>query len=75
MYAEMIKGNPETDGARMITIDGAKLSDRDRIEKIIAEYNASEGITPIKKRTAWAVDQQLRGESQAYSWWLGTRIR
>ena len=47
----------------MITIGQANLSDREEIEKLIAEYHTSEGITPIIHRIAWAVDQQLRGES------------
>ena len=48
----------------MVTIGQANLYDREEIEKLIAEYHTSEGIMPIKKRIAWAVDQQLRGESQ-----------
>ena len=47
----------------MVTISRASLSNREEIEKLIAEYHASEGITPIKERIAWAVDQQLRGQS------------
>ncbi len=47
----------------MVTIGQAEMSDREEIEKLIAEYHASEGLTPIKERIAWAVDQQLRGES------------
>src|SRR3989442_6228447 len=47
----------------MVTISRAYLSNREEIEKLIAEYHASEGITPIKERIAWAVDQQLRGQS------------
>jgi len=47
----------------MVTIDEANLSDSERIEKLIAEYHKSEGLTPIKERIAWAVDQQLRGQS------------
>src|SRR6266852_2478871 len=47
----------------MITIRQANLSDREEIEKLIAEYHTSEGLTPIKERIAWAVDQQLRRES------------
>jgi GNAT superfamily N-acetyltransferase len=41
----------------------ADPSDREEIEKLIAEYHASEDLTPIKERIAWAVDQQLRGLS------------
>jgi GNAT superfamily N-acetyltransferase len=47
----------------MLTIGHAGMSDREEIEKLIAEYHSSEGLTPIKKRIAWAVDQQLRGKS------------
>ncbi len=47
----------------MVTIGRAVQTDRDEIEKLIAEYHSSEGLRPIKERIAWAVDQQLRGES------------
>jgi GNAT superfamily N-acetyltransferase len=47
----------------MVTIGQANLSDRQEIEKLIAEYHSSEGLTPIEERISWAVDQQLRGES------------
>jgi len=47
----------------MVTIARGKMSDREEIEKLIAEYHYSESLTPIKERIAWAVDQQLRGES------------
>jgi GNAT superfamily N-acetyltransferase len=47
----------------MVTISHAGTSDRKEIEKPIAEYHSSEGLTPIKERIAWAVDQQLRGKS------------
>jgi GNAT superfamily N-acetyltransferase len=47
----------------MITVGQAVQTDRDEIEKLIAEYHSSEGIAPIKERIAWAVNQQLRGES------------
>ena len=47
----------------MATIEHAKVSDREEIEKLIAEYHASEGLLPIKERIAWAVDQQLLGQS------------
>jgi GNAT superfamily N-acetyltransferase len=47
----------------MITIGQAKMSDHEEIEKRIAEYHTSEGITPIKERIAWAVDQALQGKS------------
>jgi GNAT superfamily N-acetyltransferase len=46
----------------MIIIGQANISNHDEIEKLIAEYHASEGITPIKERIAWAVDQQLRNQ-------------
>lgn len=51
----------------MVIIEQASLQDREEIEKLIAEYHSSEGLTPIKERIAWAVDQQLSGQSQAYS--------
>jgi len=47
----------------MVTIDQGSLSDRREIERLIAEYHSSEGLTPINERIAWAVDQQLRGQS------------
>ena len=47
----------------MITIAHAGPSDRDEIEKLIAEYHFSEGLTPIKERMAWTVDQHFRGIS------------
>src|SRR5712692_1599722 len=47
----------------MITIAHAGPSDREEIEKLIAEYHFSEGLTPIKERMAWAVDQHFRGIS------------
>ena len=47
----------------MVTIVQANPSDREEIEKLIAEYHSSEGLMPIKERIAWAVDQQLRGQS------------
>ncbi len=48
----------------MVTIGHASLSGREEIEKLIAEYHSSESLTPIKKRIAWAVDQQLSGQFQ-----------
>ena len=47
----------------MVTIDQGSLEDRREIERLVAEYHASEGLTPIKERIIWAVDQQLRGQS------------
>jgi GNAT superfamily N-acetyltransferase len=47
----------------MVTIDRGSPLDRREIERLIAEYHASEGITPINERIAWAVDQQLRSQS------------
>jgi GNAT superfamily N-acetyltransferase len=47
----------------MTIIDHANSSEREEVEKLIAEYHTSEGITPIKQRIAWAVDQHLRGQS------------
>jgi GNAT superfamily N-acetyltransferase len=37
--------------------------DNGKIEELIAEYHRSEGLTPIKERISWAVDQQFRGVS------------
>ena len=47
----------------MVTIDQCSLADREEIERLVAEYHASEDLTPIKERITWAVDQQLRGQS------------
>jgi len=47
----------------MLTVGEATASDREDIEKLIAEYHSYEGLMPIIERIAWAVDQQLRGES------------
>ncbi len=47
----------------MLTISMALEQDREEVEKLIAEYHASEGIAPIKERIAWAVDEQLQGRS------------
>jgi GNAT superfamily N-acetyltransferase len=46
-----------------VKIDRAGVSDRREVEKIIAEYHASERLTPIRERISWAVDQHLSGES------------
>jgi ribosomal protein S18 acetylase RimI-like enzyme len=47
----------------LVSVGSADPSDREEIEKLIAEYHSSEGLTPIKERISWAVDRQLRGES------------
>ena len=47
----------------MVSVGLAGPSDREEIEKLIAEYHTSEGITPIKERISWAVGQQLRSKS------------
>ena len=47
----------------MVTIAQANVSDHEEIERLIAEYHSFEGLTPIKERIAWAVDQELRGKS------------
>ncbi len=47
----------------IVTIDRASPSDTKEIDRLIAEYHSSEGLTPIKERISWAVDQQLRGDS------------
>jgi hypothetical protein len=36
----------------MVTIDQGSLADRPEIERLIAEYHSSEGLTPIKERNA-----------------------
>jgi ribosomal protein S18 acetylase RimI-like enzyme len=46
-----------------VRISEARESDRNEVENLIAEYHSSEGITPIKERIAWAVDEQLQGRS------------
>src|SRR3989442_11569440 len=50
-------------GIIMVRIDRAGLSDRREIEKLIAEYHASESLTPIRERISWAVDKHLSRES------------
>jgi len=47
----------------MVTIGQGEISDREEIKRLIAVYHGSEGIAPVKKRIAWAVDQHLRGQS------------
>jgi GNAT superfamily N-acetyltransferase len=47
----------------LVTVGQANPSDREEIEKLIAEYHSSEGLTPIKEKIAWAVNQHLRGVS------------
>jgi len=47
----------------MVSIDRGSPLDRREIVRLFAEYHASEGITPINERIAWAVDQQLRSQS------------
>jgi GNAT superfamily N-acetyltransferase len=47
----------------LVTIGWASLSDRPEVERLIAEYHSSEGLKPIKARIAWAVEQQLNGQS------------
>jgi GNAT superfamily N-acetyltransferase len=47
----------------LVSVGSGGSSDRDEIEKLIAEYHRSEGLTPIRERIAWAIDQQLRGKS------------
>jgi GNAT superfamily N-acetyltransferase len=37
--------------------------DNKKIEALIAEYHRSEGLTQIKERISWAVDQHFRGVS------------
>src|SRR5881396_3180253 len=50
-------------GQGWVTIGQGSLAERPEIERLIAEDHSSEGLTPIKERIAWAVDQQLRGQS------------
>ena len=49
--------------AKMVTIGQGSLADREGIQRLIAEYHSSEGLTPIKERIAWAVDRQLQNQS------------
>lgn len=44
----------------MVIVERAVLSDRKEVERLIADYHASEGLTPRSERIAWAVEQQLR---------------
>lgn len=44
----------------MILVDRATAQDRAEVERLIAEYVASEGLSPKKERITWAVEQQLR---------------
>ncbi len=44
----------------MVGVRQANTSDRQEIEKLISEYHASEGLTPIPERIAWAVNEALR---------------
>lgn len=46
----------------MVSISRARVSHREEIEELIALYHASEGLTPMRERIAWAVDQQLRNK-------------
>ncbi len=47
----------------MVTISHGSLADREEIKRLIAEYHSSEGLTPIKERIAWTVEQQQRRQS------------
>jgi ribosomal protein S18 acetylase RimI-like enzyme len=47
----------------MVLVERAHLPDRPDAERLIAEYHASEGITPKLERISWAVDQVLRDRS------------
>jgi GNAT superfamily N-acetyltransferase len=51
------------EGTNIVTIDLASLSDREEIEKLIADYHTSEGIRPSREKIAWAVDQHFQGKS------------
>jgi ribosomal protein S18 acetylase RimI-like enzyme len=53
----------ETNSPVMVNIGPAVQTDRDEVEKLIAEYHTYERMKPIKERIAWAVDQQLNGKS------------
>ncbi len=44
----------------MISVDRAKPSDREEVEKLIAVYHSSEGPLPVRDRISWVVDQVLR---------------
>lgn len=46
--------------AAMILVERATPQDRAEVERLLAEYATSEGITPKKERITWAVEQQLR---------------
>ena len=47
----------------MVTIGQGSLAGRQEIERLIAEYHSSEGLTPIEERIAWAVNKQLRHQA------------
>ncbi len=44
----------------MVLVDRAVPPDRLDVERLIAAYHASEGVTPKPERIAWAVDQLLK---------------
>ena len=43
----------------MITIESANSGDIREVERLIADYHASEGLKPNPKRISWAVNQCL----------------
>src|SRR5712664_2124334 len=47
----------------MVTIGQGSPADRQEIERLIAEYHSSEGLTRIEERIAWAADKQLRHQA------------
>ena len=59
----------------MVSIGKGSLSDVQQIETLIAEYHASEGLTPIKDRITWLSTNNYAANPQAYSWLLGRKVR
>ena len=45
----------------MVVVDRAGPLDRLEVERLVAAYHASEGVTPRAPRIAWAVEQGLSG--------------
>lgn len=43
----------------LVLIEPAKIEDRKEVERLIAAYHESEGITPRPDRISWAVEQCL----------------
>lgn len=44
----------------MVLVERAAPPDRAEVERLIASYHASEGVTPRPERISWTVDQVMR---------------